>query len=114
MRWVVPDFIPRVKIDGASPSPAVQAFTSGARMLFELDGRDAPWRSMLALPISLEDHSRYGRLPVGVLTLCSTAALSESVLTRLRVEVPDADELLAGDGGPGRELLDPEGTPGGP
>lgn len=114
LRWTVPDFIPHVKINTVDPAPAVQAFSSGSRMLFELDASRRPWRSLLALPIALENHGRYGRLPVGVLTLSSTAVLSESVLGKLRAEVPDADEFLGGGGGPGQELLDPEGTLSGP
>jgi hypothetical protein len=114
MRWSLPDFISRAPINSTAPNPAVQAFSSGSRMLFSLDGSQSPWRSLLALPIALEDHPRYGRLPVGVLTLTSTTVLADSVLSKLRIEVPDADEFLGGDGGPGQELLDPEGALSGP
>lgn len=109
-RWSNPDFMPRVGVWSANPTPPVRAFSSGSRMQFELSGSHRPWRSMLAYPIALEDHPRFRRLPVGVLTLTSTAPMSESVVQKLRVEVPDADEYLGGDGGPGQGLLDPEGA----
>jgi hypothetical protein len=78
-------------------------------MVFDLPAdRVEPWRSILALPIALDNHPRFGRLPVGVLTVSSTEALEDSVLLKLRAEVPDADEYLVGVGGPGQVLLDPE------
>ncbi len=109
MRWTTPEFMPAVSLRGTSAGhPAVRAFTQGARMIFDLGSHEAPWRTTLALPIALEEHPRFGRLPVGVVALSSTCAGADSVLRKLRAEVPDADEFLAGDGGPGQDLLDPE------
>jgi hypothetical protein len=81
--------------------------TSGTRILQDLSDQANPWGAVIALPVTLDDHQQYGRLPVGVMVLRSTLPVSESVLGRLAREVPEIDDLLVGPGSASQSLLDP-------
>jgi hypothetical protein len=108
LRWAVStDSMPSTPIVPGNEHPVMDSFMRGSRMVADLPGPERPWRSVLALPITLQDHPQFARLPVGVLTVCSSLPLQDSVLSRLRLEVPDADEVLAGRDGIGTGLLDP-------
>jgi len=102
--------MPRLVIAPSSADPVVAAFTDGARVLLDVADEASPWGAVLAMPLILDDHPEFWRLPVGALVVRSTLCLAESVLSRVLVDLPDIDDLLVGPASVARELLDPLGS----
>lgn len=70
-----------------SSRAAVDAFCWGTPQIQFPSGRPK-WSWILATPVVLREDSRFGRLPVGAVTLVSDKDLKESVLEKLRSEDP--------------------------
>lgn len=108
-RYVEPWATAEMKISALADDPIVLAFTNGARMLSDTTSEASLWGTILAFPVTLDDHPEFARLPVGVLALRSTLPPSESVLSRLTREAPEVDDVLVGPGSTAQNLLDPAG-----
>lgn len=94
MEWRDPDAVDREKIERPARHVAVEAFCQGATVVAALDQTSGPrWRTVRAVPIILSDGP-FGRLPVGVMTIASTATKPNSILPGLSVAAPVAEQML--------------------
>jgi len=94
MEWRDPAAIDREKIGLPARHVAVEAFCQGATVIAALDQASEPhWRTVRAVPIIITDD-RFGRLPVGVVTVASTASERISILPKLSSAVPVAEQGL--------------------
>lgn len=72
----------RVPISRPTPWVAVEAWCAGTRVVQVLDQAESRWNYVWGIPITLSDESSLGRLPVGVITLASSAPRDVSALGR--------------------------------
>ena len=88
--WRDPGTLPRHRVARPTSRLAVEAFCMGNPVDASLVGMDSRWNFLRAVPIFIEDEE-WGRLPVGVLTMSSTSAKSDSILYP---EEPDSWDLV--------------------
>jgi hypothetical protein len=93
--WRGSDTVEPIPIAWASDFASVQAFCSGSLVSFSTRGQIATrWNHVVGAPIHLSGDDDHGRLPVGVMTLASTApehasALGRGIAVVRRIIVPE-------------------------
>jgi hypothetical protein len=86
--WTDPRAMDVRLITQPSSRVAVDAFCLGMPQVQLPDGYPK-WHWILATPVVLEEHEKFGRLPVGAVSLVSDRDLEESVLGSLQAEDPE-------------------------
>lgn len=89
--WRDPNTLQAVPIVRPTNWVAVEAFCAGTTIA-QRPGEHSRWNYVLGLPVVIDDE-RWGRLPVGVLTLASTNSRDESGLARLESRATDQVNL---------------------
>jgi hypothetical protein len=99
--------VPAVSLLEDDSNPVVACFQTGVSTLNEIESRSSQTKTMMTIPVVLDDHPDYARLPVGILVLTSNHRRSLSIIDRVPTGPPTIGALLDGPGSHASNLLDP-------